>query len=151
MGEETSFSLSPYPLVSLSPYLPLPFRFLFAFCRLTPDVPAAQGYRVERHVGNDRPGRRDHLQAEPIASSRLAGVDDRGAEGVVPHAVERRFTEDHPGITDNRERLHGAGHERHKACLAAFDVNQSALWRPVLLVLDVEHEGTVPAVVDDRA
>src|SRR5215510_9506326 len=148
-GEETSLSLSPCPLVSLSPCLPLPFPFLFAFCRLTPDVPAAQGYRVERHVGNDRSVRSDHLQAEPIASSRLVGVDDRGAERVVPHAVDRRFAEDHPRITDDRERLHGVGLERQKASRAPFGVNQSALWRPVPPVLEVEHESAVPAVVND--
>src|SRR5215831_17368557 len=143
-----SVSLSLRPSVPPSPF---PFWFLFAFYRLTPDVSAPQVYWVERQIGNDRPGRGDHLQAESIASSRLAAVDDRGAERVVRDAVDRRFAGDHPRITDNRERLHGAGLERHKASRAAFGVNQSALWRTVLLVLDIEHEGTVPAVVDDCA
>ena len=39
------------------PHSPFSFRFLFALYRITPDVPAAQGYRVERQVGDDRPGR----------------------------------------------------------------------------------------------
>src|SRR5262245_3049066 len=117
--------------------------------RLTPDVSTAQGYRVERQIGNDRPSRRHHLQAESIASSRLAAVNENGAERVVPHAVERSFAEDHPRIADNRERLHGAGLERQKACRAAFDVNQSALRRPVPPVFEVEHESAVPTVVDD--
>src|SRR5262245_36987382 len=135
----------PFPI----PHSPLPHCLLFAFCRLTPDVSTTQGYRVERQIGNDRPGRRHHLQAELIASSRLAGVDENGAERVVPYAVERRFAEDHPRITDDRERLHGAGLERQTASRAPFGVNQSALWRPVPPVLEVEHESAVPAVVND--
>src|SRR5215510_1782135 len=68
---------------------------------------------------------------------------------MVPNAVERRFAEDHSCIAGNRKRLHGAALERHKARRAAFGVNQSAQWRPVPPVSDVENEGTVPAVADD--
>src|SRR5262245_39954734 len=70
---------------------------------------------------------------------------------MVPNAVDRRRAEDHPCVADDRERLHGAGLERHPAGRAAFDVNQSALGRTVLPVLDVEQEGAEPAVADDSA
>src|SRR5262245_13742204 len=78
-NKEISFP-SPFPI----PHSPLPFCFfLFAFWRLTLDVSASQGYRIECQIGNDRSGRRDYLQAEPISSSRLAAVDDRCAERMV--------------------------------------------------------------------
>ena len=41
-------------------------------------------------------------QAEPIVPSRFAVVDDRGAERMVPNAVERRLADDHPRIADDR-------------------------------------------------
>jgi len=149
MGNEDGKEISFFPLPT--PYSLLPFRFLFAFCRLTLNVPAPQGYRIERQIGNDRPGRGDHLQAEPIVSRRLTAVDNNGAERVIRDAVDRRLSEEHPRIADDRERLQGAGLERHKARRAAFCVKQPALGSPVPPVLDVEHEGTGPAVMDDSA
>src|SRR5262245_4070887 len=86
-NKEISFP-SPFPI----PTSTLPFYFfLFAFCRLTLDVPAAQGYRIERHIENDSSGRGDHLQAEPITHCRLAAVDEKREECMVPSAVQRGY------------------------------------------------------------
>src|SRR5262245_60301586 len=113
------------------------------------NVSAAQGYRIERQTGNDRSARSGHPQAELIVPSRLAVVDDRGAEGMVPHAVERRLADEYPRIADDRERLHGRALELHQAGRAAFDVEQFALRGAVTLVFDVEPEGSLHAVVGD--
>src|SRR5262245_24184989 len=113
------------------------------------NVSAAQGYRVERQTGNDRSAWSGHPQAELIVTSRLAVVDDRGAEHIVTHAVKRRLADDHRSIADDRERLHGRALELHHAGRAAFDVEQFALCGAVTLVFDVEPEGGVHAVVDD--
>src|SRR5262245_29872319 len=102
------------------------------------NVSAAQGYRVERQTRNDRSARSGHPQAELIVPSRLAVIDDRGAERMVPHAVERRLAYDHPSIADDRERLHGSALELQHSGRAAFDVEQVALWGAVTLVFDVE-------------
>src|SRR5215475_5634988 len=113
------------------------------------NVSAAQGYRIERQTGNDRSARSGHPQAELIVTSRLAVVDDRGAEPMVTHAVERRLADEYPRIADDRERLHGRALELHHAGRTAFDVEQVALYGAVTLVFDVEPEGGVHAVVDD--
>src|SRR5262245_47291115 len=113
------------------------------------NVSAAQGYRIERQTGNDRSARSSHPQSELVVPSRLAVVDDRGAEGIVPHAVDRRLADDHACAPDNRERLHRRALELHHAGRAAFDVEQFALWGTVLLVFDIESEGAVHAVVED--
>src|SRR5215813_9561948 len=113
------------------------------------NVSAAQGYRIERQTRNDRSARSGHPQAELIVTSRLAVVNDRDAERMVPHAVERRLSDEHSRIADNRERLHGSALEFHLAGWTAFDVKQFALRAAVLLVLDVEPEVGAHAVVDD--
>src|SRR5215468_4166437 len=113
------------------------------------DVSAAQGYRVERQIRNDRSARSGHPQAELIVPSRLAVVDDRGAERMVTHAVERRLADEYPRIADDRERLHGRALELHHAGRAAFDVEKVALWDAVTLVFDVEPEVGLHAVVED--
>src|SRR5215813_13087626 len=113
------------------------------------NVSAAQGYRVERQSGNDRSARSGHPQAELIATSRLTVVDDRGAEGIVPHAVERRLADEYPRIADYRERLHGRALELHQTGRTAFDVEQVALCDAVTLVFDVEPEVSLHAVVED--
>src|SRR6266511_4799601 len=92
------------------------------------NVSAAQGYRVERQTRNDRSARSSHPQSELIVPSRLAVVDDRGAERIVPHAVDRRLADDHSCDADDRERLHGRALELQPAGRAAFDVEQLALW-----------------------
>src|SRR5262245_46460761 len=78
------------------------------------NVSAAQGYRIERQTGNDRSARSGHPQAELIVPSRLAVVDDRGAERIVPHAVDRRLADDHSRIADDTERMHGRALELHR-------------------------------------
>src|SRR5262245_9054238 len=113
------------------------------------NVSAAQRYRIERQTGNDRSARSGHPQAELIVPSRLAVVDDRGAEHMVPHAVERRLADEYPRIADDRERLHGRALELHHAGRATFDVEQFALWGAVTLVFDVEPECGLHAVVED--
>ena len=45
--------------------------------------------------------RRGHPQAELIVTSRLAVVDDRDAERMIPHTVERRLADEHSRIADN--------------------------------------------------
>src|SRR5262245_35400814 len=112
-------------------------------------VAAAQGYRVERQIRNDRPARGVHPQAELIVLSRLAVVDDRGAESMVPHLVERRLADEHSCIAYGRERLHGRALEFHQAGRAAFDVEEFALWGAVPLVFNIEPEGSGHAVVND--
>src|SRR5262245_50446132 len=113
------------------------------------NVAAAQGYRVERQIGNDLPARGVHPQAELIVPSRLAVVDDSGAERMVPHIVERRLADEYSSIADDRERLHGRALEFHHAGRVAFDVEEFALWGAVPLVSDVEPEGSGHAVVND--
>src|SRR5215813_921155 len=97
------------------------------------NVSAAQGYRVERQTRNDRSARSGHSQAELIVTPRLAVVDDRGVEGIVPHAVDRRLADEHSRDAYNRERLHGRALELHRAGRAAFGVKQFALWGAGLL------------------
>src|SRR5262245_28053124 len=113
------------------------------------NVSAAQCYRVERQTRNDRSARSGHPQAELIVRSRLAVVDDRGAESMVTHAVKRRLADEYPRIADDRERLHGRALELHQAGRAAFDVEQFALCGAVTHVFDIEAEGSVHAVVED--
>src|SRR5215831_4238858 len=104
------------------------------------NVSAAQGYRVERQTGNDRSARSGHPQAELIAASRLAVVNDRGAERIVPHLIDRGLADEHPSIIDDGERLQGRALELHRAGRLAFDVKERALGAAILLVLDVEPE-----------
>src|SRR6266545_2238704 len=77
------------------------------------NISAAQGYRIERQTRDDRPARGGHLQAELIVPSRLAVVDDGGAERMFPYVVERRFADEHPRVAEYRERLHGVALELH--------------------------------------
>src|SRR5262245_4831213 len=113
------------------------------------NISAAQGYRIERQARDDRPARGGHPQAELIVPSRLAVVDDRGAEGMVPHVVERRLADEDPRIANDRERLHGVALKLDLACRAAFDVKQRALGVAIPLVFDIEPEAGGHAVAND--
>src|SRR5215510_3581798 len=115
------------------------------------NIPAAQGYRIERQARDDRPARGGHLQAELIVPPRLAVVDDGGAEGMFPNIVERRFADEHRRGADYRERLHGVALELHFACGTAFNVKQRALGIAVPLKPDVESEGGGHAVAKDSS
>src|SRR5262245_9151181 len=115
------------------------------------NVSAAQGYRVERQTRDDRSARGGHPQAELIVPSRLAVVDDRDAEGMVPHVVERRLADEHPRIADDRERLHGVAFKLHHAGRAEFNVKQRSLCIAIPLVPDVESEAGGHAVVKDSS
>src|SRR4030095_5116525 len=113
------------------------------------NVAAAQGYRIERQTWNYHPARAGHLQAELIITSRLAVVDDSGAERVFPYIVERRFADEHPRGAEYRERLHGVALKLHFTCRTAFNVKQRALGIAVPLELDVEPEGGGHTVAND--
>src|SRR5215475_11656021 len=113
------------------------------------NVSDAQGYRIERQTRDDRPARGGHLQAELIVPSRLAVVDDGGAERMFPYVVERRFADEHPRGAEYRERLHGVALEPHFACGTAFNVKQRALGIAVPLELDVEPEAGGHTVAND--
>src|SRR5262249_44139714 len=115
------------------------------------NVSAAQGYRIERQIGDDRPARGGHLQAELIVPSRLAVVDDNGAERMFPYVVERRFADEHPCGADYRERLHGVALELYFACGAAFNVKQIAWGIAVPLEPDVEPEAGGHTVANDSS
>lgn len=115
------------------------------------NVSAAQGYWIERQIGNDRSARSGHTQTELIAASWLAVVNNSGAERMVPDVVERRFADEYPRIADNRERLHGVALELHQAGRAVFDVKQFALWGAVTLVFDIEPEAGGHAVANDSS
>src|SRR5215470_10862739 len=113
------------------------------------NISAAQGYRIERQTRDDRPVRGGHLQAELIVPSRLAVVDDDGAERMFPQVVERRFADEHPRGADYRERLHGVALELHFACGTAVNVKQRALGSAVPPELDVEPEAGGHTVAND--
>ena len=115
------------------------------------NVPAAQGYRIERQTWNYRPAWGGHLQAELIIASRLAVVDDCGAESMFPYVVERRFADEHPRGAEYRERLYGVALDLHFACGTAFNVKQRALGIAVPLELDVEPEAGGHTVANDSS